>query len=183
MRFLINFIIMFFIVFKAYALNTINVEKQYEIKFGKNKFVTDIEVVDSVLYIIESNKNNVFFYNLYDGKLKGGKNIGSFHSLISFKYFNSFWYVLSANENNLAIFNSDWKHVKTHKIDAKDPTGIAFYDNFMFVVDNDGQKVLKYQLNNLKLLQQIEGFGFNENQFRYPFDIKIDEVGDIYVSK
>ncbi|MCB4204424.1 NHL repeat-containing protein [Deferribacterales bacterium Es71-Z0220] len=160
-----------------------NVEKQYEIHFDKDEFVTDIEVVDSLLYILESSKNNVFFYNLYDGALKGKKNIGNFHSLISFKYFDSKWYVLSANENSLVIFDSTWKYLKTAKIDAQDPTGIAFYEDFMFIVDNDGQKVMKYKLKNLKLTQQVKGFGFNKNQFRYPFDIKVDEKGDIYVSE
>jgi sugar lactone lactonase YvrE len=183
MRVLVYIFFIFFTVFKAFALNTVNVEKQYEICFNKDEFITDIEVVDSVLYVLESNKDNVLIYNLYDGRLKGKKFIGNFHSLISFKYFKSDWYVLSANESSLVMFDSNWNHLKTVKIDAKDPTGIAFYEDFMFIVDNDGQKVMKYKLKNLKLTQQVKGFGFNKNQFRYPFDIKVDEKGDIYVSE
>ncbi|HPN39465.1 MAG TPA: NHL repeat-containing protein, partial [Melioribacteraceae bacterium] len=102
-------------------------------------------------------------------------------------YNDIFYYILNDNtllakKGSEEIFRLTKEGQKQKGINLSEPIALTVYNNKMYVVDNDDNKVVIIDASNGFNLSQFGESGSNEGQLKAPNDIASDLNGKIYVS-
>lgn len=176
-------ILFIFLLTDAYAVDILNIHGIYTISFNAHENPADVYFTKDYFYIYESVNGEILKFSFKDFNLLYKKKLDSGNDGISLNYYRNKWYLTITNPGSINTYDEDFNLLTQKKSIAKDPTDIEFYKDYGFIADNDNHKILKININTWNKEDELGTFGFNENQFRFPFDIKIDERGDVFVSE
>lgn len=163
----------------AFCKDFINVQFLKELSFRDDEVVSDALFIKDRLYILESRygviKTFVNYKHIGDIKLEDSE--GS----IGITYYNGLYYVPIPLKNKVNVYNSSFKKIKEFKIQT--PTDVECFQNLCYIVSNKGHKIIQTNSYLSKIIKETGRFGYNKNEFRFPFDIVINNNGDLYISE
>jgi len=180
-------LILFFLfannVGNSYALNLIPVKKAGEVNFKKHSLPTDVVFRDSnSFYLLDAYDPAVLLYENFQKKRKIKLPVPD--EGMCFEKYEDKYFICVPSENKIYILNEDFGISGSiqNSQGAFDPTDIAFYENKLYVADNDNHRIMVFNENG-SLINRKGEYGFDYLMFRYPFDIAIDSRGDLFVSE
>ena len=176
-------VLLLLLVTNSYAVDILNIHGLHTVSFDPHESPSDIYFTKDFFYIYESVKGEILKFSSKDFNLISRKRLESGEGGIAIAYYKNRWYLSANRQGSINVYDENFDLMGKHKSIAKDPTDMEFYGEYGFIVDNDNHKILKVNINTWEKEGETGVFGFNENQFRFPFDIKIDERGDIFVSE
>lgn len=171
------------LVTDSYAVDILNIRGIYSISFDLHENPADVYFKEDYFYIYESAKGEILKFSFKNFNLISRDKLENGAGGIAIAYYKNRWYLSANSQGSINVYDENFELISRHKFLAKDPTDIEFYGDYGFVVDNDNHKIMKININTWKKENETGAFGFNENQFRFPFDMKIDDRGDIFVSE
>lgn len=174
-----SLVLIFLIAVKSYSIELINVKPIKSFSFDEDEFVSDAIFVGDKLYVLESRKGAIKIFENY--KYIKTISISELDGSIGITFYKDLYYISVPNRNKVLIYNSSFKKIKDVKIE--DPTDVECYRDSCFVISNNGHKIIKTDLLFSKNRLESGKFGYNKNEFRFPFDMAIDANGDIFISE
>ncbi|MCF6280982.1 MAG: NHL repeat-containing protein [Candidatus Polarisedimenticolaceae bacterium] len=146
------------------------------------------------IFVLDGVNNRVVHYDAQGQYLnqfgKGGSKPGEFNNPLGMAMNrDGNLYVADTGNSRVQFFSSDGQYLHhielPHDGDGRkpDPTDVAIDDvrNKLYVVDNDNHKVLVYDLKQKRFKRYIGGMGMKGGELRWPFSIKLDRQGRIFV--
>ncbi len=163
----------------VYSMNYINVSLQKELAFRDDEIISDAILVKDRLYILESRYGVVksFVNYRYSGDIRLEDSEGS----IGITLYNGNYYVPIPTRNKINIYNGAFKKIREIKIQT--PTDIECFKSSCYIVSNKGHRIVETDLMGSKIIREVGKFGFNQNEFRFPFDLTINDRGDLFISE
>lgn len=165
----------------ALALEKIDVKLLKVITFSDYEIPSDVIIKDNNMYILESRYGFLSVYSLNNFRLISKIKLDDSEGSISICKFKGNFYVTIPLKNKINIYNSLYKKMGEKSIQT--PTDIKCFDDNCFVVSNKQHKIIKMDYMLRKIIDEVGGFGYNKNEFRFPFSIDVSSKGDIFVSE
>ena len=146
------------------------------------------------IFILDGVNNRIVHYNAQGRYLdhfgKGGSAPGEFDYPLGLAVDREGnLYIADTGNARVQLFTSDGNYLShidlPHARNARkpDPTDVAVDDKRqqLYIVDNDSHKVFVYDLKRKRFKRHIGGMGMEADKLRWPFSIKLDNQGRIFV--
>ena len=91
-------------------------------------------------------------------------------------------FVAEVNNSRVSVFSQTGEYIKSFGTELfMNPWGIAIQDDNLYVSDVNNHKVFYCKLPDMKLIQQVGKYGTGNLEFKYPRQLFISQVGDVFV--
>ena len=91
-------------------------------------------------------------------------------------------FVAELNNSRVSVFSQTGEYIKSFGTELfMNPWGIAMQNDNLYVSDVNNHKVFYFKLPDMKLIQQVGKKGTGNLEFKYPRQLFISQVGDVYV--
>jgi len=141
--------------------------QSFNVNFKQMQFKPAVPMVKMDVEFVESQKTDPYKYLFIDNDV--------------------FYYILNDNtllakKGSEEIFRLNTQAQKQKGINLSEPIALTVFNNKVYIVDNDDDKVVVIDSKNGFNLSQFGESGSNEGQLNSPNDIVADNNGKIYVS-
>ena len=181
-----------------HAAETLSAKKIATIGIGSGpalRHPSDLSINDKgEIFVLDGVNNRVVHYDAQGQYLnqfgKGGDRPGEFNYPLGLTMDREGnLYIADTGNARVQVFSTEGHYLRQidlpHDRAARkpDPTDVAIDDERgqLYVVDNDNHKVLVYDLKRNRFKRFIGGMGMKAGELRWPFSIKLDQQGRIFV--
>jgi len=163
---------------ESYLYNAREIKK---IAFSDEVIIADAFIENNNLFVLESKNGALLVYELKNYRKIREIALKDASDSIGITKYSGRYYVPIPLKNKIIIYDDKFR--KLNEINVLSPTDVECFRDSCYIVSNKGSKIIETDISLKRIKKEQGKFGLDKNEFRYHFDMVINNKGDIFISE